>query len=176
MMLPNDIEKLLARFYAGETTAEEEQTLKEYFARTDVPPALHADRDMFRQLTEEDLPEVPEGMEERLSAFIDRLEENETERHFHRPVIRWRRQLGMAAMICLLVSTGVYFLRPAQPPTPKDTCATPEEAQRETEKALSILAYGLRRGMEGVQTASQTTEKAHEQVIEQLNHIKQLPQ
>ena len=74
-MLPNDIEKLLARFYAGETTAEEEQTLKEYFARTDVPPALHADRDMFRQLTEEDLPEVPEGMEERLSAFIDRLEE-----------------------------------------------------------------------------------------------------
>lgn len=36
MMLPNDIEKLLARFYAGETTAEEEQTLKEYFARTDV--------------------------------------------------------------------------------------------------------------------------------------------
>lgn len=136
MMLPNDIEKLLTRFYAGETTAEEEQTLKEYFARTDVPPALHADRDLFRQLTEEDLPEVPEGMEERLSAFIDRLEENETERHFHRPVIHWRRLLGMAAMICLLVSTGVYFLRPAQPP-PRKTRAPLRKRHSEKPKRHS---------------------------------------
>lgn len=173
----HEIDLLLERFYEGTATEAEERTLKEFFAREDVPPRLQADRALFRGLTQTD-PPLPEGLDSRLERLIDRLDEEENRKRRHRR-LTVRRAVGIAAMFCLLCSATAWWLsRPSTPsgPTPLDTCATPEEAYRETQKALSVLAYGLNRGMQGVKTAEQTTEKVQSKINKQLSLIKTLPQ
>lgn len=173
----HEIDLLLARFYEGTTTEAEEKALKEYFAREDIPPRLRADQALFRELAREEIL-VPEGLGNRLETLIDRLDGEETQKKRRRH-LSVRRMVGIAAMLCLLCSATVYwFSRPATPsaPTPRDTCATPEEAYWETQKALSALAYGLERGLQGMKTAEQTTEKAQSIINKHLNLIKKLPQ
>ena len=172
-----EIDLLLARFYEGTATEAEENMLKAYFAREDVPPRLRTDQAFFRQLARTDIP-LPEGLGDRLETLIDRLDSKETRKRRHRRLVL-RRTAGIAAMFCLLCSATAWWLsRPSVPSalTPQDTCATPEEAYRETQKALSALAYGLNRGVEGMKTVERTSEKVNQQLMQQLNHIKNLPQ
>lgn len=177
-MKTEDIDQLLARFYAGETTEAEEEALKHYFACDDVPARFHADQTLFRQLAAPPVPRVPDGLESRLSALIDRQDEADARNgHRHPYTLRLRRIAGIAAMLCLLSGIGLYFLRPAPPPpTPQDTCATPEEAYREAQKALSLLACGLERGRQELEHVRLTTEKVHTQINRHLNQLKNLPQ
>ena len=60
-----EIDLLLARFYEGTATEAEENMLKAYFAREDVPPRLRTDQAFFRQLARTDIP-LPEGLGDRL--------------------------------------------------------------------------------------------------------------
>ena len=169
-----EIDLLLARFYEGTATEAEENMLKAYFAREDVPPRLRTDQAFFRQLTRTDIP-LPEGLGDRLETLINRLDSKETRKRRHRRLVL-RRTAGIAAMFCLLCSATAWRLSRPSAPTPQDTCATPEEAYRETQKALSALAYGLNRGVEGMKTVERTSEKVNQQLMQQLNHIKNLPQ
>lgn len=177
-MRTEDIDKLLARFYAGKTSEAEEQALKCYFAREDIPPHLHAEQAMFRQLADVPIPSLPDGLEDKLSALIDRLDEADTRPgNRRRPMLHLRRIISIAAMLCLLAGTGLYFLSPTSPsPTPQDTCATPEEAYREAQKALSLLVCGLERSRQEVEHVCLTTEKVHTQIDQHLKQLKKLSQ
>ncbi|MBQ6161632.1 MAG: hypothetical protein IJK21_03155 [Prevotella sp.] len=50
MMNSNHIKQLTKKFFDGDTTLEEEQTLYAYFASDDIEPSLMPLRDMFRDL------------------------------------------------------------------------------------------------------------------------------
>ena len=59
------------------------------------------------------------------------------------------------------------------------------EAQKKLEDARAFVmdilnsdtpVYGLNRGVEGMKTVERTSEKVNQQLIQQLNHIKNLPQ
>lgn len=50
MMNSNHIKQLTKKFFDGDTTLEEEQTLYAYFASDDIEPSLMSLRDMFRDL------------------------------------------------------------------------------------------------------------------------------
>lgn len=82
------------------------------------------------------------------------------------PFIQW---LGsIAASLLLLFSVGMYLYKPS---APKDTCATPEEAYMQAQKALVMLSSRLNKGMEEVETVQEATGKIRENVYEQLNRI-----
>ena len=76
-MKVNEIERLLARYYDGETSDTEEKELKRFFTEEDVPAHLLAEKEIFMQLAAHPAPEIPEGLESRLSRKIDEWDTGE---------------------------------------------------------------------------------------------------
>ena len=83
-------------------------------------------------------------------------------------IIRLQWLGSIAASLLLLFSVGMYLYKPS---APKDTCATPEEAYMQAQKALVMLSSRLNKGMEEVETVQEATGKIRENVYEQLNRI-----
>ena len=139
------IEALLERYYDAQTSEAEEQRLKDFFLHEEVPAHLQAEKEMFLQLQATD---VPEGLEERLSQSIDRWGKK------HRTLrLQWIGSI--AASLLLLFGTGWYL----QEPPRKDTCATPEEAYMEAQKALVLFSTVLNKGMKQMDVLQETTER-----------------
>ena len=139
------IEALLERYYDAQTSEAEEQRLKDFFLHEEVPPHLQAEKEMFLQLQATD---VPEGLEERLSQSIDRWSKK------HRTLrLQWIGSI--AASLLLLFGAGWYL----QEPPRKDTCATPEEAYMEAQKALVLFSTALNKGMKQMDVLQETTER-----------------
>jgi hypothetical protein len=72
---------------------------------------------------------------------------------------------------CLL---GLYLYKPY--PAPQDTCATPEEAYVQAQKALIMLSSSLNKGIEKVESVQEATGKIQENVNEQLNRLNNIKQ
>ena len=139
------IEALLERYYEAQTSEAEEKQLKDFFLHEEVPPHLQAEKEMFLQLQATD---VPEGLEERLSQSIDRWSKK------HRTLrLQWIGSI--AASLLLLFGAGWYL----QEPPRKDTCATPEEAYMEAQKALVLFSTALNKGMKQMDVLQETTER-----------------
>ena len=139
------IEALLERYYDAQTSEAEEQRLKDFFLHEEVPAHLQAEKEMFLQLQATD---VPEGLEERLSQSIDRWGKK------HRTLrLQWIGSI--AASLLLLFGAGWYL----QEPPRKDTCATPEEAYMEAQKALVLFSAALNKGMKQMDVLQETTER-----------------
>ena len=139
------IEALLERYYDAQTSEAEEQRLKDFFLHEEVPAHLQAEKEMFLQLQE---TAVPEGLEERLSQSIDRWDKK------HRTLrLQWIGSI--AASLLLLFGAGWYL----QEPPRKDTCATPEEAYVEAQKALVLFSTALNKGMKQMDVLQETTER-----------------
>ena len=139
------IEALLERYYDAQTSEAEEQRLKDFFLHGEVPVHLQAEKEMFLQLQTTD---VPEGLEERLSQSIDQWGKK------HRTLrLQWIGSI--AASLLLLFGAGWYL----QEPPRKDTCATPEEAYMEAQKALVLFSTALNKGMKQMNVLQETTER-----------------
>ena len=139
------IEALLERYYDAQTSEAEEQRLKDFFLHEEVPAHLQAEKEMFLQLQATD---VPEGLEKRLSQSIDRWGKK------HRTLrLQWIGSI--AASLLLLFGAGWYL----QEPPRKDTCATPEEAYMEAQKALVLFSTALNKGMKQMDVLQETTER-----------------
>ena len=84
-MKVEEIERLLAEFYEGNTTESQEEALRDYFRTTEVPEHLQKDKEIFLSLNQgadRDV-EVPAGLGDKLSRLID--EKAEEEQRFFRP-------------------------------------------------------------------------------------------
>ena len=66
-MKPDDIEDLLTRYYEGVTSEAEEKELKRFFMEEEVSEDLLAEKELFLQLAACPEPEIPLGLEERLT-------------------------------------------------------------------------------------------------------------
>lgn len=179
-MKVNEIEKLLARYYDGETSEAEEKELKRFFTEEDdIPAHLLAEKEIFMQLSARPAPEVPEDLERRLNAKIDEWDTREKRTlkvKKHTRTIRMQWIGSIAASLLILFSVGGYLYKPYSAPAPPDTCATPEEAYAQAQKALIILSTSLNKGIEKVESVQETTEKIQENVNEQLNRINNIKQ
>lgn len=140
------IETLLERYYDAQTSEAEEQQLKDFFLHEEeIPAHLQAEKELFLQLQATD---IPEGLEERLSQSIDRWSKK------HRTLrLQWIGSI--AASLLLLFGAGWYL----QEPPRKDTCATPEEAYAEAQRALVMFSTVLNKGMKQMDVLHETTER-----------------
>lgn len=176
-MKVNEIEKLLTRYYDGQTTESEEAELKQFFAEEDVPAHLLAEKKLFMQLASRPEPEVPQGLESKLSALIDEWDTHERRTlkvKKHARIIRLQWIGSIAASLLILFSVGTYLYNPSISPTPQDTCASPEEAYAEAQKALLLFANTLDKGVQQMEAVGETTDKIQENVKQQLNRINTL--
>lgn len=118
---------------------------------------------------------IPEGLEERLSAKIDEWEtsalsqgEGERKRISFRP-----RILQYAAVAaCIAIVFGWGYQKFEQNPAEQDTYQDPVLAKQEAERALTLLAMNLNKGMEHLEKVNTINKKAEKTLNEQLNLLK----
>lgn len=158
------IEELLERYYDAQTSEAEEQRLKDFFFNEEVPSHLQAEKEMFLQLQASD---VPEGLRERLEQSVDQweLQERRTLKKHRSVRLQWIG--GIAASFLLLFGAGWYL----QDSPRKDTCATPEEAYAEAQRALVMFSTALNKGMKQMDVIQETTERIERDFYEQLNKL-----
>lgn len=155
------IQQLLDRYFAGETTLQEEAQLRDYFRRDDVPDALRPYQPMFQFFETERQARLDEQFEERL---LQRLKQRP------RPQVRRLRIWVASAAAALVIALAAWWLYPqlsAPEPQPvaqaidwsKYEPETPEEAYRVLKTSLNMTSSKLN---QGAATAVEKVGKARE--------------
>lgn len=169
-----EVQRLLDCFYDGTTTPDEERYLMSVLTGDDVPEHLKADAEVFRALDEvailqQEVPELPEGMEQRL---MERIQQEEaaalviplksTPRIQH----RWWAVAAACLMIAIL-SVPQQFKQSVN----DELCATSEISQQEAEEyadfALAMISSHLKAGMQELDEVA----RVQEQIRTSLNEI-----
>ena len=147
------IKSLLARFYEGQTTPEEERLLADFFThkgydhsvdfrREDVPEELQEDKQLFLMLAQISDQEMPTDIADEIAAFVNNL--GQTEKKQVLPEVKQRKGIiyrlktppkmlyRVAATVAILLAIGggmfVHQQRTLATDPFRDTCKTPEEA------------------------------------------------
>lgn len=171
-MTHKQIKDLLTRYYEGNTSADEERTLRNYFLQEEVPKELSTDKELFKQLEtmhhETFLPS--DDFEARLTEALHQAAKSRPAYQHRFPKIKMRTFVSIAASFLLLFILGVrlYFHDTSPAPIQKDTFTNPEDAVRETERVLQLFATTIRQGEKGICKVAQATTD----IKEQLNSIK----
>lgn len=120
----NEIRRLIARYYDGSCSPDEELELEEYFCLTpdsELPDDLRADVAMFRALAmagSSDDIELPAGLDERLDAVTADAPVR------RKPLIIRYLSIAAAAAVVLAIGIGLLNLsRPAEQPADEQMIA-----------------------------------------------------
>jgi hypothetical protein len=120
---------------------------------------------------------IPEGLEERLSAKIDEWEKEEKQQKAQRRTLlpKALRYTAVAASIALVFGVGYHLLSQDKYMNlaEQDTYQDPLLAQQEAQKALTLLAVNLNKGMGHLEKAKALSDKTEKTINEQLNVLKQ---
>ena len=120
---------------------------------------------------------IPEGLEERLSAKIDEWEKEEKLQKAKRRSLfpKAMRYTAAAASVVLIVGVGIHLLSQDKYMNlaEQDTYQDPMLAKQEAERALTLLAVNLNKGMGHLEKAKALSDKTEKTLNEQLNVLKQ---
>jgi len=141
------LEKLIEKFYEGNTSIGEERMLENFFSQKDVPTSMEADKGIFRYYTSsrnEDLPD-----DELKQKIIRAIESEGGDLSGNR-----RRMIytitSIAASILILIGSYFILLSPSGPGLAltryKDTFDNPELAYLEMQKTLLYISEKLNNG------------------------------
>ncbi len=145
----NKIRQILDRFYAGETSLEEEKNLRVFFEREEVPEAFLDDELLFRILSETQSEEIlDQQFDEKILKQIKR----------NRPYFINRRLIyslsGVAAAVLILLAIWMGGLFNTHNTQPYGTIDNPQLAFAQTRAALQKVSKNLNKGLNPVKTAA----------------------
>ena len=165
-MNTREIEDLLARYFEGQTSLEEEHQLRVFFREESVPPHLAAYKGLFSSFAESGKEELDDPDFE--GKFLKAIGES--------PVIKMypkRKRLiyitSMAAGFLLLLGLFFTFKQDVFQKVPKNTISNPELAYAETQKAILMLCGNFRTGIQQAEKL-QAFDKGMEE-IQKLRHF-----
>ena len=119
---------------------------------------------------------IPEGLEERLSAKIDEWEKEEKQQKAQRRTLlpKALRYTAVAASVALVFGVGYHLLSQDKYMNlaEQDTYQDPLLAQQEAQKALTLLAVNLNKGMGQLEKAKALSDKTEKIFYEQINVLK----
>ena len=172
-MKVEEIERLLAAFYEGNTDEREEESLKEALRTEELPERLRKEKELFLHLfSEEAVEAAPAGLEEKLNRLIDEKAEEE-QLFFRRNKAKrnWRWVGGIAATLLLLVGMG-YGITSAgegmRPPTSRDTFSNPEDAYKALQATLLEVSVNLNKGIEQIEETQKDVTKVNREIMKEI--------
>jgi hypothetical protein len=133
-MESNNIEILIEKYFQAETSIAEEKELRSYFSTPNVAPHLEQYKAMFGFF-----------IETKKQKFTQEIPLKTKKRN-----VRW---LTVAASIVILLGMGTFFLINDTTLETKNELGSydnPEEAFKETQKALALLSSNVNVGIESV--------------------------
>ncbi len=154
-----DIEKLLDKYWNGDTTVEEEQLLQRYFSEERVPDHLEGVATLFQTFSaDRQFKQLDDDFDEALIRDIEK-----TEKQFS-----FKNWLSVAAVITLLIVSALWVKdmlpEQTQPVTTGsqrievDTYKDPQLAYEQTKEALLLISSMMNKGTKQVEKL----EKFHE--------------
>ena len=135
-MESDKINALLEKYFEGETTIAEENELKKYFSSAVVAPHLQQYQSLFGYYTSD----TKQKFEPKLM-----LQSNKKSK------ITW---IAVAASVVVLLGVGIYTFNNVSNDKTNPELGTyddPEEAFKETQKALAMLSNHVNVGIESIQ-------------------------
>lgn len=105
MMKDEDMKRLTERFFEGETTLEEEQTLYAYYNGKNIAPDLEEYAEMFR-----DFAALPFSSDDMETTHTVEMPTEIAKPMVHRPYIKTFWRIAVAASLTLLVGFGAYHV------------------------------------------------------------------
>lgn len=154
------IGKLLTRYYNGESTLAEEQTLRTYFSGDSTDPAFSVDKAMFTALSQP--VSAPPALREAVTAAIRDRQRTELRRRMR---FIYSRIAGAAAVLIISIAVSAHFL--TQTPTPAEI--TPDQARRQTLMALTLLTTSVNKGIVAMEHSAQTASESISSAQRALN-------
>ncbi len=135
------IKRLLAKYYDGYTSIDEEAILKAFFEQETIPDYSKADKEMFLYYAAEKEEEYTVDLEKNILEAIENEQSRESskERYFPK-YLYWVSSVAASLLIVL----SVYFYQKS--PSLEDTYNSPELAYQETKKVLYYVSSKLNKG------------------------------
>ena len=161
-MKNSEIKDLLIRFYKGQTSAEEESRLKEFFKNGEIDDSFLDDKAVFEALNELGGEiAVPEKLERNLSELVESLDRQSQKRRMPR-WLSYAAAAAVAAVICV-----VAFLphRIPQDIFTANVEMTEAEAIAKFEKSIALLSKGFEISCSTARKADETLEKTINTVV-----------
>ncbi len=133
----NRLDELLTRYWACETTLEEEQQLREYFCGEEIPESLKETAALFQYFEETKNKSLSDAQfESKVLAQVTRPKQGRIIRLFY-------NSMRIAAgVVVVLVATWFIRneIRQSSPQEIADTYDDPQQAFEETKKALLMIS------------------------------------
>uniref|UniRef100_UPI00404AFE13 hypothetical protein n=1 Tax=Flavobacterium sp. TaxID=239 RepID=UPI00404AFE13 len=128
-MEPHNIDNLITKYFDGDTSLQEEKTLKDYFSKVIVAPHLETYKPLFNFIKTE---------KEQKSTTLSMPQNNKKRNNW----------VAISAAVCLF-SLGMLWIYDAQVNQiePEESIQDPELAYQETKKALLLVSENLNKGM-----------------------------
>ena len=189
-MKTNDIQILLEAFYNGETNADEERRLMEYFKGEDVVEELKDDQTIFLAMYEAEPVDVPLSLESKLNSLVDELAEKESKETVKVEIkpqtnrrMMWTWIGSAAAGVAILISAGLFFSKstttiPDEPvvaqhqPDQTEMSEADKQALKEAEEALILLSSKFNKGVNQLAVVSSNIDKSNELLNKAFNRKK----
>lgn len=148
------IRELLAKFYDGETSEEEELILREYLGNAAVPASL-AGESGYLAAGPEQVPEPSEEFESRLDEITRK------EVILASPRTRWLRFAGIGAAAAIIAAAW-FVLSPAGTQQTADTFNDPAIAMAEVKSILLTVSEKMNTGTAQLQQVGEITSRPEE--------------
>ncbi len=120
----NEVKQLLERFYDGTASECEESRLRHYLLSENADAEFDADKKIFQAMQQTSSTPIPDDLENRLSALIDKLDEKERKNKRPRHAIILYMTAAVAAAAVL---TAILTLRPGGENNGLQPIAAPQE-------------------------------------------------
>jgi hypothetical protein len=152
-MNEEELNRLLEKYYNGESTEEEERSLRDYFSSDNIPEGFDAEKVIFGfYLSTEKIPEPSHGFENRILTGIDALEAKKGYQKIRKYILL---SLSTAAGLFILAGSYFFFINRTEPP---DTFSNPEIAYVETMKILMDVSSQMNNGAMALEPVGKISE------------------
>lgn len=143
-----NINHLLEKYWEGETSLQEEETIKQYFNNGSIAPELEQYQPLFQFLKEEQDVMISDDFEKRL------LEQIENEPQIKEARVRklpWMTAIRSIAAVGILLLGAFFIFQNSQDTVEKDVWAEYEiqdeqQAIEATKAALALLSGKMKKG------------------------------
>jgi hypothetical protein len=140
-MKEEELKRLIEKYYSGESTEDEERTLREFFRRNKYIQGYEAEKVIFSYYAESaEIPEPSHDFEAQILAAIDASDRRKGTLKLKRYLIPL---LSTAAGLLILTGSYLFFVNRAEK---QDTFSDPELAYAETIKILRNVSSQLNHG------------------------------
>lgn len=142
-----NINNLLEKYWEGETSLQEEDTLKQYFNHSEVAPELEQYQSLFQYFTEEQGVMISNDFEKRL---LEQIENEQKVVPMKVRKISWMTSIRTIAAVGILLMGAVFIFQNLQPKETdvwaKYEIEDEQEAIEATKAALALLSGKMKKG------------------------------